>query len=214
MIVTGIKKSDRVLVKKEFIEHNEPKSSAWQAINVNGFSTGYIIEKNGQNMHGQQRVRSLNCWLCFCRYYMGKKDHFRTGRKFCSNLVYSRILSYVNGTKKCSNLQFFSAKVLFTQRVNFLKVCGAIVFVTLWSMLCAKAKNRHISKGCSGALLRTYQPSSMQNWWAGAVWNGLSASLRFDTKTRRPQVFLPLNLVTHCEVARSYHPVQVISHSL
>ena len=30
MIVTGIKKSDRVLVKKEFIEHNEPKSSAWQ----------------------------------------------------------------------------------------------------------------------------------------------------------------------------------------
>ena len=73
MIVTGIKKSDRVLVKKEFIEHNEPKSSAWQAINVNGFSTGYIIEKNGQNMHGQQRVRSLNCWLCFCRYCMGKK---------------------------------------------------------------------------------------------------------------------------------------------
>ena len=61
MIVTGIKKSDRVLVKKEFIEHNGPKSSVWQAINVNGFSTGYIIGKNGQNMHGQQRVRSLNC---------------------------------------------------------------------------------------------------------------------------------------------------------
>ena len=115
MIVTGIKKSDRVLVKKEFIEHNQPKSSAWQAINVNGFSTGYIIEKNGQNMHGQQRVRSLNCWLCFCRYYMGKKDHFRTGRKFCSNLVYSRILLYGNGTEKCSDLEFFSAKVLFTR---------------------------------------------------------------------------------------------------
>ena len=26
------------------------ESSAWQAINVNGFSKGYIIEKNGQNM--------------------------------------------------------------------------------------------------------------------------------------------------------------------
>lgn len=43
-------KLDRVLVKKEFMEHNGPKSSAWQAINVNGFSKGYIIEKNGQNM--------------------------------------------------------------------------------------------------------------------------------------------------------------------
>ena len=47
MIVTGRKKLDRLLVKKE---HNERKSSLWQAINVNGFSKGYIIEKNGQNM--------------------------------------------------------------------------------------------------------------------------------------------------------------------
>ena len=43
-----------------------------------------------------------------------KKDHFRTGRKFCSNLVYSRILLYGNGTEKCSDLEFFHAKVLFT----------------------------------------------------------------------------------------------------
>ena len=50
MIVTGRKKLDRVLVKKEFMDHNGPKLSVWQAINVNGFSTGYIIEKNGQNM--------------------------------------------------------------------------------------------------------------------------------------------------------------------
>ena len=89
-------------------------------------------------------------------------------------------------------------QTVLAQRVNFLKVCGAIVFVTRWSMLCAKAKNKHISKGCSGALLKTYQPSSMQSWWAGAVWNGLPASLRFDMKTRRPQVFLPFNLVTRC----------------
>ena len=40
MIVTGRKKLDRVLVKKEFMEHNGPKSSVWQAINVNGFSEG------------------------------------------------------------------------------------------------------------------------------------------------------------------------------
>ena len=39
-IVTGRKKLDRVLVKKEFIEHNGPKSSVWQTINVNGFSKG------------------------------------------------------------------------------------------------------------------------------------------------------------------------------
>ena len=90
---------------------------------------------------------------------------------------------------------------MLTQRVNVLKVSGAIVFVTRWSMLCAKAKNKHISKGCSGALLKTYQPSSMQSLWAGAVWNGLPASLRFDIKTKRPQVFLPFNLVIHCEVA-------------
>ena len=96
----------------------------------------------------------------------------------------------------------------------FLKVCGAIVFVTRWSMLCAKAKNNHISKGCSGALLKTYQPSSMQSLWAGGVWNGLPASLRFDIKTKRPPVFLPFNLVIHCEVARSYHPVQAISNSI
>ena len=50
MIVTGRKKLDRVLVKKEFMENNGPKSSVWQSINVNGFSKGYIIEKNGQNM--------------------------------------------------------------------------------------------------------------------------------------------------------------------
>ena len=41
MIVTGRKKLDRVLVKKEFMENNGPKSSVWQAINVNGFSKGY-----------------------------------------------------------------------------------------------------------------------------------------------------------------------------
>ena len=105
-------------------------------------------------------------------------------------------------------------KTVLTQRVNFLKVCGAIVFVTRWSMLCAKAKNKHISKGCSGALLKTYQPSSMQSLWAGAVWNGLPAPLRFDIKTKRPPVFLPFNLVIHCEVARSYHPVQAISNSI
>ena len=39
-IVTGRKKLDRVLVRKEFIEHNGPKSSVWQTINVNGFSKG------------------------------------------------------------------------------------------------------------------------------------------------------------------------------
>ena len=39
-IVTGRKKLDRVLVKKEFIEHNGPKSSVWQAIKENGFSKG------------------------------------------------------------------------------------------------------------------------------------------------------------------------------
>ena len=50
MIVTGKKKLDRVLVKKEFMENNGPKSSVWQAINVHGFSKGYIIEKNDQNM--------------------------------------------------------------------------------------------------------------------------------------------------------------------
>ena len=50
MIVTGKKKLDRVLVKKEFMENNGPKSSVWQAINVNGFSKDYIIEKNVQNM--------------------------------------------------------------------------------------------------------------------------------------------------------------------
>ena len=38
--VTGRKKLDRVLAKKEFIEHNGPKSSVWQTINVNGFSKG------------------------------------------------------------------------------------------------------------------------------------------------------------------------------
>ena len=32
------------------MEYNGPKSSARQAVNVNGFSKGYIIEKNGQNM--------------------------------------------------------------------------------------------------------------------------------------------------------------------
>ena len=50
MVVTGRKKLDRVLVKKEFMENNGPKSSVWQAIKENGFSKGYIIEKNGQNM--------------------------------------------------------------------------------------------------------------------------------------------------------------------
>ena len=50
MIVTGRKKLDRVLVKKKFMEHNGPKSSVWQAINVTGFSKDYIIEKKGQNM--------------------------------------------------------------------------------------------------------------------------------------------------------------------
>ena len=46
---------------------------------------------------------------------MGKKDRLPTGRKFCSNLVYSRILLYGNGTEKCSDLEFFSVKVLFTR---------------------------------------------------------------------------------------------------
>ena len=40
MIVTRRKKLDRVLVKKEFMEHNGPKSSLWQSINVSGFSKG------------------------------------------------------------------------------------------------------------------------------------------------------------------------------
>ena len=112
------------------------------------------------------------------------------------------------------NILYCAKDKLCLHRVNFLKVCGPIVLVTRWSMLCAKAKNKHISKGHSGALLKTYQPSSMQSRWAGAIWNGLPASLRFDTKTRRPQVFLPFSLVTHCEVARSYHPVQEISNSI
>ena len=49
---------------------------------------------------------------------------------------------------------------MLAQRVNFLKVFGAIVFVAWWSMLrrsrlCAKAKNRHLSEGCSGPLRHT-----------------------------------------------------------
>ena len=58
MIVTSRKKLDRGLVKKEFMEHNGPKSSVWQAINV---KIKRLDNRKEWPKHGQQRVRSLNC---------------------------------------------------------------------------------------------------------------------------------------------------------
>ena len=70
----------------------------------------------------------------------------------------------------------------------FWKFRGAIVFV---AASCADI----VCKGQKQASFRgmwrcpkTYQPSSMQSWRPGSVWKGLPAPLRFDTKTRRPQV--------------------------
>ena len=52
--------------------------------------------------------------------------------KFCLNLVYSRILLYGNGTERCFDVEFFSAKVRFT-RVKILVERGGEIRLVKFS---------------------------------------------------------------------------------
>ena len=76
---------------------------------------------------------------------------------------------------------------MLAQQVNFLKVsrrdslCDRMIDVV--PMLCAKAKNRHLSEGCSGPLRHPIFEYTDLVSWSRLKWFTSDTSIRYEDKT-------------------------------
>ena len=76
---------------------------------------------------------------------------------------------------------------MLAQQVNFLKVSRRDslrdMMIDVAPMLCAKAKNRHLSEGCSGPLRHPIFEYTELVSWSRLKWFTSDTSIRYEDKT-------------------------------